>query len=57
MWLPTPTDAHVEAFRELLRSTLGIECDSVEARALNELLIQILILQTNEMPHLRQEVH
>lgn len=57
MWLPTPTDADVEAFRELLLSTHGIECDSVEARALNELLIQILIIQANEVHHLRQEIH
>lgn len=52
-----PTDADVEAFRELLRSTHGLECDSVEARALNELLIQVLIIQSNEVHHLRPEVH
>ena len=53
MWLTAPTDTEVEEFRELLRSTYGIECDSVEARALNELLIPILMLQANEMHHLR----
>ncbi|MBL8069325.1 MAG: hypothetical protein JNM28_12830 [Armatimonadetes bacterium] len=57
MWLPTPTEAEVERFRELLQSTCGVECDSVEARALNELLIQVLIIQTNEVHYLRKEIN
>ena len=56
MWLPVPTDAEVEQFREVLRSTCGIDCDSVEARAINELLIQVLILQANEMHPLRPQI-
>jgi len=52
MWLPTPTDADVEAFRELLRSTHAVECDNVEARTALSNLLKIYLAKSYAVRHL-----